>query len=332
MTTDKTRAYAAVDIGGTKVAAGIVETDGTIVYRTRVPMVTTEGPDVAFRCVKDALQNAIAHAGVRELVAIGVSAAGPLDPHTGVVLNPPNMPCWRNFPLGELVAKGFELPVTVENDANAAGLAEAKWGAGKGFRNVFYTTVGTGIGTGLVLDGKIYNGRTGLAPEAGHITIDYRGALCGCGKRGCIEALASGTGIAKRARAAVAAGRGNSMMLKLANGDENAISTEMVAAAWRAGDAEAAEVLHETMELLTVWLGCIVDTLEPDVIVFGGGVGELMSEWFPHVSELLPKWCLNQRCGEIPLKLAHYNADAGIAGAAALCAAQGAHATVSVDD
>ena len=123
---------------------------------------------------------------------IGICAPGPLDPDAGVVINPPNLPCWRNFPLARETGHTYGLPVKLDNDANAAGLAEALWGAGVGYHNVFYATIGTGIGTGLVFDGALYHGRTGAAGEGGHMSIDYRGLQCGCGKRGCIETLASG--------------------------------------------------------------------------------------------------------------------------------------------
>src|SRR5262249_53082360 len=109
---------------------------------------------------------------------IGICAPGPLDPKTGVILNPPNVPCWRNFPLTESLQKLYPAPVKLDNDANAAALAEARWGAGRGYNNVFYATVGTGIGTGIVIDGKIFHGRTGSAGEGGHVSIDYRGPIC----------------------------------------------------------------------------------------------------------------------------------------------------------
>jgi glucokinase len=317
------RVFGAVDVGGTKVAAGLVADDGRILHSVRVPMVADQDCGIALECVNRALHDVIAKGGSREIKAIGISAPGPLDPKTGVILNPPNLPCWRDFPLAASVEREFKLPVTIENDANAAGLAEAIWGAGKGCNSVFYATVGTGIGTGFVLDGKIYSGRTGAAPEGGHLPIDYRGPRCGCGKRGCIEALASGPAIANRAKSRILESRGNvGSMLQLAGGTVSAITAETVADAWRAGDPLATEVLRETAELTTIWLGAIIDLLEPEVIVVGGGVGELLSNWFPAISEMLPRWSINQRCLEIPIKLASYSADAGIAGAAALCCAR----------
>ncbi len=314
------KVFLGVDIGGTKVAAGLVDAAGEILFKTRVPMVATSDASSGLKAVKSAIHAVMEARPQSAIAAIGVSSPGPLDPRTGVVINPPNLPCWRNFPLAEEVRKAFKHPVRVDNDANAAGLAEALWGAGRGHRCVFYATIGTGIGTGIAFDGRVWHGRTGAAAEGGHITIDFRGPRCGCGKLGCIEALASGPAIAARARAKLTAGnQRGARLLDLAGGQAAAITAEMVGDAWRAGDALASEVLRDTADLLAIWLGNVIDLLEPDVIVIGGGVGELVSAWFEHIRELLPSWSINQRCREIPLVLAKYKADAGIAGAAALC-------------
>jgi glucokinase len=305
-----------VDIGGTKVAAALVSATGEIFHKTRVPMVSTGDAAAGFAAVKEAIEAIYAGAPDAVISGIGICAPGPLDPVTGVVLNPPNLPCWRNFPLAAETAKAFGVPVRVDNDANAAGLAEAIWGAAVGYRNVFYATLGTGIGAGIVFDRRIYHGRTGSAAEGGHVTIDYKGPRCACGKRGCIEALASGPRIAQRAQQKLAGGA-QSRILTLAGSVEQ-VRAEHVGEAFREGDELAREVLTETAFLLTVWLGNIVDLLEPDVIVVGGGVAELMSSFFAAMSADLPHWCLNQRAGEIPLVLARYGADAGLAGAGAL--------------
>jgi len=253
------------------------------------------------------------------LAGIGICAPGPLDPIRGVVLNPPNLPCWRNFPLAAEVQRAFYVCSKVDNDANAAALAEAVWGAGVGYRNVLYVTLGTGIGTGIIFDRRIYHGRTGSASEGGHVSIDYNGPRCGCGKRGCIEALCSGPAIAQRARARLAASNTPSCLRELADGNLEKLTAEDVAEAFHAGDAPAREVLEGTADLLTVWLGNMIDLLEPDVVVFGGGVAQLMSKFFPRMQTKLPTWSINARCCEIPLLLAKYGSDAGIAGASALC-------------
>ena len=300
-----------VDIGGTKVAAGLVNSTGEISHKTRAPMVATGDAATGFAAVKAAVDAVFSGA----VTGIGLCSPGPLDPKTGVVLNPPNVPCWRNYPLAAEVERVFGVPARVDNDANAAGLAEALWGAGVGYTNVFYATLGTGIGTGIVIDRKIYHGRTGSAAEGGHMTIDYHGPQCPCGKRGCIETLASGPNIARGARARLTP---TSRIVQLAGSLEQ-VRSEHVGQAFREGDAVATEVLTETAHLLTVWLGNIVDLLEPDVIVVGGGVAELMSSFFDSISKNLPHWSINQRAGEIPLLMARYGADAGIAGAGALC-------------
>ncbi len=206
----------------------------------------------------------------------------------------------------------------MDNDGNAAALAEALWGAGRGFHNVFCATHGTGIGTGIIFDGRIYQGRTGAAAEGGHNTIDYRGPRCHCGKLGCIEALAAGPAIARRAIEKIKQGR-TSQMLELAEGCPDSITSEMVGKAYAAGDSVAKEVLHETAMLLTVWLGNMIDLLDPDVLIIGGGAGAMLQPFFGEIRERLPEWCVNSHCQEVPLLLAHYGADAGIAGGAALC-------------
>lgn len=312
-----------VDIGGTKVAAGLVDESGTILQQARAPMAAngtaSDGLAAVISAIKDVGRKFDGHCGLPAVAGgIGICAPGPLDPERGVVINPPNLPCWRNYPLADEVAKIFRVPVKVDNDANAAALAEAQWGAGRGYRNVFYATLGTGIGTGIIFDGRIYHGRTGAAAEGGHVSIDYRGPRCGCGKPGCIEALASGPAIARRARSKLSEGR-RSVLLELAGGTLSEISSEMVGQAFAGGDPVAREVLLETVELLALWLGNMVDLLEPDVMVMGGGVGTMLSPLLGELSKRLPACCINSRCGEIPLLLARYGADAGIAGGAALC-------------
>ncbi|HEV2197069.1 MAG TPA: ROK family protein [Candidatus Acidoferrum sp.] len=316
-----------VDVGGTKVAAGFVDAQGEIHQHTRVPMNSRGTAEEGLAAVTGAIDELLKLASETSNAPrrIGICAPGPLDPHTGVVLNPPNVTCWRNYPLAAEIARRYGGSVKLENDAKSAGLAEALWGAGRGYRNVFYTTIGTGIGAGILFDGHIYHGRTGAADEAGHMVIDYHGPVCGCGKKGCIEALASGTSIAKRARArlAEAAGR-KSAMLELAGGQIEAVTSEIVGRAYESGDSLAKEILLETVELVTIWLGNVVDLLEPDVIIIGGGVAPMLNPFFGEIRKGLPAWCMNKRCVEIPIVPARYGVESGIAGGAALCMFPGA--------
>src|SRR6266446_2538531 len=314
--------FIGVDVGGTKVAAGLVNPAGEITHQTRIPMVAANA-GAGLAAVTAAIDSVRAASNLNpelqgSISGIGICAPGPLDPRTGVVVNPPNLPGWRNFPLAAEISKAYRLPVRVDNDGNAAALAETLWGAGRGYRNVFYATLGTGIGTGIVFDGRIYHGRTGSAGEGGHVTIDYRGPRCNCGKLGCIEILASGTAIARRASEQIAAGR-RSAILEQAGGHLDKITGEMVGRAYVARDSLAKELLQETAMFLTVWLGNIVDLLEPDVMIVGGGAASLLQPFFEEIRDRLPGWCVNSHCQEIPLVMAHYGADAGIAGGAALC-------------
>ena len=309
-----------VDIGGTKVAVGIVDSDGKILAQGRKPMAASGTAQAGLDAVIGAIGLMVSEEH-GEIGSIGICAPGPLDPKSGVVLNPPNVPCWRNFALASAISAQYKVPVRIDNDANAAALAETRWGAARGYRYVFYATLGTGIGTGIVLDGAIYHGNTGSAAEGGHVSIDYRGPRCNCGKRGCIEVLASGPAIGARARAKAEADPSRASVLReLAQGNIASVTSETVARAFAAGDPLAREILVETTELLTCWLGNIVDLLDPDVIVIGGGVAAIMKPFFPEISRTLPGWCVNPHAGQIPLLMAHYGADAGIAGGAALCA------------
>lgn len=314
-----------VDIGGTKVAAGLVDHEGKIFAQVRRPMASCGEAAAGLEAVKkaiDSLSNQIKHMpeSSSKFQGIGLCAPGPLDPQTGIVVNPPNLPCWRNFPLAAKVADIYGIPVKLDNDANAAALAETRWGAARGHRYVFYVTIGTGIGTGIVLDGRIFHGNTGAAGEGGHVSIDYNGPRCGCGKRGCIETFAAGPAIGARTRHRLgAAPSPRSLILEMANNNIEAVTSETVGKAFVAGDPLAREILQETAGFITVWLGNIVDLLDPDIIVIGGGVAAMIEPVFDEIKDGLPKCCVNPRSSEIPLRLAHYGADAGIAGGAALC-------------
>jgi glucokinase len=322
-----------VDIGGTKVAAGLVDlASGRILSQTRTPMAASGHSNEGLASVKSAVDQLLKNAGqdIRKLRGIGVCAPGPLDPDAGVIVNPPNVPCWRDFPLASEIAKAYKVSVKLDNDANAAGLAETIWGAGRGYRNVFYATIGTGIGTGIVLDGKILHGRTGAAGEGGHVSIDFRGPKCACGKNGCIETLAAGPAIARAARAHVEKNPQQAkLLLNLAGGNINAVTSEIVSQAYAKGDALAKTVLDQTIEYLAHWLGNVIDLLEPEVIVVGGGVSLMLKGFFPSLNKRLNAYCENQRASEIPIVPSHYGDDAGIAGGAALCMDAGELATKS---
>jgi glucokinase len=204
--------------------------------------------------------------------------------------------------LADLVADHFHLPCRVENDANAAGLAEVLFGAARGMDSVLYVTLSTGIGAGIILNGKIYHGKNGAAAEGGHVTIDWRSStVCNCGVPGCIEALASGT-----AMAATAARRGLP-----------AWDAKQIGDVAQAGNVDALEILDETAQMISAWLGSVVSLLDPDMIVIGGGVSRIGEPLFTRLRELTPRRTINQFASETPIVPAMLQENVGVVGAAA---------------
>ena len=318
---------AGVDVGGTKIAAALVDATGRIRFRSRSNMVANGTASAGLKAVVSTVRKLMPDSAPSSLVrAIGICAPDPLDPGTGIVINPPNVPCWRNYPLVAEVERIFQMPVKLDNDANAAALAEATWGAGRPYRSVFYVGIGTGIGTGIIFDGRILHGASGAAGEGGHMGIDLRGPRCNCGKRGCIEVFASGPAIAVRARKKLQASP-NSTLLESSGGKVDAVTTELVARAAANGDRLALTIIDEVVEMLAYWLGNILDLIEPDVVIIGGGVALMLA---PYLDGIHTRWqgaCINPRAQVIPIILSSYGHDAGVIGAAALCSTANSSAT-----
>lgn len=309
----------AVDIGGTKVAAGLVATDGTILFSTRTPMLANRSASEGLAAVCDAIDGVFKKRRGKSIRAIGVSVPGWVESKRGTVLSAANLPCWKDFPLAREIEKQYRLPVRVANDAKAAALAEAAWGAGRGFRNVFYATLGTGLGTGLVIDGEIYSGRRGAAGEGGHTTIDFCGPICGCGKRGCAEMYVSGTAIARETRERIERGVGEgSLVLKIADGSTAKVTAETVVRAAKDGDSLAKKVLADMIERLSIWLGNIIDLLEPDIIVIGGGLAALAVSFLPDIRQHLERWACSPGHQQTPIVKAFFGAESALVGAGAL--------------
>jgi glucokinase len=279
-----------IDIGATKIAAGQVDETARVAAPSIVPTRAAEGVDVSLAQVWLAIEQSLA----RNVAAIGICAPGPLNPKTGVLLNPPNLPGWRNVPLARMVEERYGLRCRVENDANAAGLAEARFGAARGYSSVFYATLSTGIGAGIILDGRIYHGKNGAAAEGGHISIDYKnGPLCNCGVPGCIEAIASGTALQKAGR-----------------------SPEELARAIQAKDPEALRVLDDLCVALSAWLGGVISLLDPEIIVLGGGLTNFGAPLFERLRAETPRRTINQFAGSTPIVPAALREHTGIVGAA----------------
>ncbi|HKW67534.1 MAG TPA: ROK family protein [Terriglobales bacterium] len=311
-----------VDIGGTKAEAGLVNASGEILLTARRRMVVNKTAEDGLRAVTDAIEAVLSNRRARAVQAIGISVPGWVDSQRGVLLSATNLQCWRNYPLAEKIQQRYKLPTRLANDANVAALAEAVWGAGVGYKNVFYVSLGTGIGTGLVLQDRLYYGRTGAAGEGGHMTIDLNGPECACGKRGCIEMYASGSAIGARARQLVAH-NSHTRILELVEGKAAAVTSEIVGKAALDGDALANEILREAADYLAIWLGNIIDLLEPEVIVIGGGLGELMGSFFNYIRGRLDACSVTPGRQQIPILSALYGTESSLVGSAALCLPRG---------
>ena len=204
-----------VDIGGTKLAVVLATRDGQMLHKERLPTEADKGPAVGVARLISMIRHILSGVedlGGREAVAgIGIACGSPMDAERGIILGPPNLQTWNPVPIVDLLEQEFGLYACLENDANAGALAEWRFGAGRGKRSVVYMTMGTGIGGGLVLDGRLYRGANGNAGEVGHMRVTFEGGpLCGCGKRGCLEAYCSGPAIARRAREELARARSRS--------------------------------------------------------------------------------------------------------------------------
>ena len=260
-----------LDLGGTKIQSLVVDDRGTILGEDRRPTLAAEGPEAVVDRLAESALSALSRAGLEpgDVLAIGVSAPGPCDFERGVLLHAVNLPGWTATPLAALVQERLGRPAILENDANAAALAEARHGAGQGARHLIYLTISTGIGGGLILDGRIYRGANGTAGELGHVTVDERGPVHSCGMRGCLEVMASGTAIARLADEAVAAGRSAALAEAATHGE---LTPAEVHAAAEEGDPVAAEILASAAHYLGVGLANYLNIFNPNVIVIGGGV------------------------------------------------------------
>ncbi len=317
----KKKVVLGVDIGGTKIATGAVDFDFRIVHRAEVPTLAHEASETILQQVCQCIDEVIrlGNYSSEDLTGIGVLAPGPTNPVTGVLFESPNIPAWRNIPLADILKEHYHLPTLTENDANAAGLAEVLSGAAVGCKYVLYVTVSTGIGTGIIIENRIYHGRMGLAAEGGHVKINYQGPLCSCGQHGCIEAYASGPSLARRAREKIAARAPlRSKMRDLVNDDLEKITPITISHAASQGDKLALELIRETGEYLGMWLGGMVNVLDPDIIVLGGGVSHIGPLLFQPILETMPKFSINPFAHEIPIVPAKFETDVGILGGAAL--------------
>ncbi|MFC1870539.1 ROK family protein [Chloroflexota bacterium] len=265
-----------IDLGGTKILTAVANTKGVMLSRDHSITPAKEGPDAVVKSVLESVSRVLdqAHIATADLTAIGVGAPGLSNPETGLLFTSPNLPGWKDVPLRDIIEKELGRKAFLINDANAAAIGELYYGAGRGTRNFIYITVSTGIGGGIIIDGKIYTGSTGTAGELGHMVIDDDGPQCNCGNSGCWETLASGTALARETRHRIKEGAATSI-LKYADGNIEKINAEAIQEAAQAGDKLANELIARAAYYLGVGLANLINIFNPEVIVIGGGLSNI---------------------------------------------------------
>lgn len=297
-----------VDVGGTKCAVtlGLSEGDDIVIKdKSDFPTTDVDGTILNIKTsVRDVLdRNSLKD---RDIQAIGISCGGPLDSSMGVIMSPPNLPGWDNIPIVGILSEEFGVPAAVHNDANACALAEWKFGAGKGTRNMVFMTFGTGLGAGLILDGKLYTGTNDNAGELGHIRLEDYGPV-GYGKAGSFEGFCSGGGIRQLAQSLV--GERLQMGCKVPwclDGDLTKITAKVVAEAMREGDPLARRIYEISARHLGAGLSIVVDILNPELIVIGSIYSRNEDMMKPIVDEILSREALplsNKVCKVVPAAL-----------------------------
>jgi len=276
----KKRYVLGMDLGGTKILAAVVDPKGRIQGEAKAKTRPQEGPQAVIERMAATARQAAREAGVKweAVLGMGVGAPGPLNPETGVVHHTPNLPGWNEIPLASHLSKALHIPVLLENDVNLGTLGEHALGAGQGTRDMVGIFVGTGVGGGLILDGRLRSGYRHAAAEVGHMVVLAGGPVCGCGRQGCLEALASRTAIEREIRAGLAAGR-ESLISGLSKGGEP-LTSGMLAEAFRRGDPLVTEVVSRAQWYLGLLTASIVNLIDPEMVVLGGGMVEALGKEF----------------------------------------------------
>jgi glucokinase len=280
--------YGALDLGGTKLRAVVADLEGNVTGEIIRASEADKGPELIIGRMIETLEESAAEAGakVSQLRAVGVASPGALDLVHGLVQGAPQLPGWDGVPLVDIMSKRLGLPVFLENDANAAALGENRFGAGRGTRYLVYLTISTGVGGGIIIDRKVYHGVSGAAGELGHMIVWFNGPRCPCGERGCLEAIASGMGLAWRAQDLVDAGEAPG--LERVRRKRGELDGDEVADAARAGDADAIRLFDEAGLYLGVALSNYINIFNPEMIVIGGGVAVGAGELFlPRAEETM---------------------------------------------
>ena len=302
-----------VDLGGTKISTAISTIEGNILANVVLPTKAEEGETAVLGRIVQSIDEVIvgSSTSIDEIEAIGIGSPGPLDAKKGIIITTPNLP-FKDYNLVQPLKEKYNIPVYLDNDANAAAIGEYMFGAGKGKESIVYFTVSTGVGGGAVLDGKVYRGHTSNALEIGHTTVDPNGPRCNCGNLGCLEAISSGTAIARKGKEAVSTNVETSLK------KYDTVTSYEVFKEAEAGDEVAKDIIDNALTYLGIGVANAIATFDPEMIIIGGGVSKAGDIVFNTVKKVVNKRCFKSMAESCEIVPAGLGSDAGVVGAVAL--------------
>ena len=313
----ETKPVLSIDLGGTKIIAAIISDKGQVMAKEYYPTLANEGSQPVISRILSAIDNLLSQSNMdsSQLDSISIAAAGAINFEAGLVTASPNLPGWNDVPLRDIVNERYRVNTCLINDASAAALGEHHFGVGKGVNNLVLLTVGTGIGGGIIINGKLYSGPCGSAGEVGHMTIDVNGPRCNCGNIGCWELLASGTAMAKEAIKRIKQGK-KSSLTKLVGGQIENITAETVSLAAQGGDSLALEVILKAATYLGVGMVNLVNIFNPEMIIVGGGVAQMGDLLLEPARQVVKERAFRLSAQAVRIVPAQLGDDAGVLGAA----------------
>lgn len=309
-----------IDVGGTNVKIALVDEKGKIIYSNSVPTYAKMGYEYTVNNIKQAIRDLMKETNTTEknIEGIGFDFPGQVDCKKGIVKLAPNIPGWVNVPIAQMIEEEFHIPTKIDNDVRCAALGELKFGAGKGCENFVCITVGTGIGSGLVINGKVVRGASNAAGEIGHIKLQMQGGpICGCGDTGCLEAFASGPSIVAMAQEYIKGGK-STKFREMAAAEGGEITPYMVAKAAEEGDPVAKRIFEIVGEYIGIGLTSVINLLNPEKVIIGGGVAEAGDLLFGPIRRTIKERAMVVAGEAVEIVPAQLGNSAGVIGASML--------------
>jgi len=310
-----------VDLGGTNIISAIMNRQGEIASSLKIRTLAEKGKEATVKRIIEAIHKNIAQFTITpdDIIGIGIGAPGPLDIKRGIINFAPNLPGWRDIPLKKILEDEFNMKIVLENDANAAAWGERCYGAGQGINNLVCFTLGTGIGGGIIIDGKIYHGNNCGAGELGHMTVNKDGPRCNCGNYGCLEAYSSATGVKNRIKSRIKEGI-KSDFLNFDSDDEllDSIRLKSIFETARKGDKLTKDIVEEAISYLGIAIANITNILNPEMVVLVGGITNEGDKLLIPLKEEVKKRAFYSNYKSLKIVIGELGGNAGVLGAAAL--------------